>query len=102
MVAVFVRRLGPPVALFVLLCPRLLQAQAVTGTLVGNLDASLAKWLSLKGDARTEFRIDAFNLTNRTQYQNPNGEFGNPRFGQITTTRADTERVVSFVLRIVF
>ncbi len=67
-----------------------------------NLDASLAKWLSLKGDARAEFRIDAFNVTNRPQYENPNGEFGNARFGQITTTRPDTERVVSFVLRIVF
>jgi hypothetical protein len=67
-----------------------------------SLDASLAKWLSLKGDARAEFRIDAFNVTNRPQYENPNGEFGNARFGQITTTRADTERVVSFVLRVLF
>jgi hypothetical protein len=67
-----------------------------------NLDASLAKWFNLKGDARAEFRIDAFNVTNRPQFENPEREFGTPRFGQVTTTRADTERVVSFVLRVVF
>jgi hypothetical protein len=67
-----------------------------------SLDASLAKWFSLKGDARAEVRVDAFNLTNRPQFENPNGEFGTPRFGQVTTTRPDTERVVSFVLRFVF
>jgi hypothetical protein len=69
-----------------------------------SLDASLAKWFTLKGEARAEFRVDAFNLTNRPQFQlqDVNGEFGNPRFGQVTSTRPDTERVVSFVLRLVF
>jgi hypothetical protein len=67
-----------------------------------NLDASLAKWFTLKGEARAEFRVDAFNLTNRPQFENPEREFGTPRFGQITTTRADTVRLVSFVLRVVF
>lgn len=67
-----------------------------------NFDASVAKWFSLKGDARAEFRIDAFNLTNRPQFENPNGEFGNARFGQVTTTLANTERTVSFGLRVVF
>jgi hypothetical protein len=51
-----------------------------------NLDASLAKWFTFKSDVRAEFRIDAFNATNRPQFERPNGEFGNARFGQITTT----------------
>ena len=65
-----------------------------------NLDASVAKWFTLKGDARAEFRVDAFNTTNRAQFDNPNGEFGNARFGQITT--AFGERVISFALRVLF
>ena len=67
-----------------------------------NLDASLAKWFTFKSDVRAEFRIDAFNATNRPQFAQPNGEFGNARFGQITTTQANTERVVRFGLRVVF
>jgi hypothetical protein len=67
-----------------------------------NLDASLAKWFTFKSDVKAEFRIDAFNATNRPQFANPNGEFGNPRFGQITTTQAQTERVVRFGLRVLF
>ncbi len=51
---------------------------------------------------KAEFRIDAFNATNRPQFANPNGVFGNPRFGQITTTLANTERVIKFGLRVLF
>jgi hypothetical protein len=67
-----------------------------------NLDASLAKWFTFKNDFKAEFRIDAFNATNRPQFANPNGELGNARFGQITTTQAQTERVVRFGFRLVF
>jgi hypothetical protein len=67
-----------------------------------QLDASLAKWFPLKRDMRAEFRIDAFNATNRPQFERPNGELGNARFGQITTTQPGTERVVQFGLRLVF
>jgi hypothetical protein len=67
-----------------------------------NLDASLAKWFKVKGESKAEFRIDAFNATNRPQFSNPNGELGNATFGQITTTQAGTERVIRFGLRVVF
>jgi hypothetical protein len=67
-----------------------------------NLDASLAKWFNFPRGARAEFRIDAFNATNRPQFERPNGELGNARFGQITTTLAQTERVVRFGLRVMF
>ena len=67
-----------------------------------NLDASVAKWFVLKGETKAEFRIDAFNATNRPQFSNPNGELGNANFGQITTTQAATERVIRFGLRLVF
>jgi hypothetical protein len=67
-----------------------------------NLDASLAKWFQIKSDVKAEFRIDAFNATNRAQFDRPNGEFGNARFGQITTTQANTERIIRFGLRVLF
>ena len=67
-----------------------------------NLDASLAKWITVHRDIKAEFRIDAFNATNRPQFSNPNGELGNARFGQITTTLANTERVIRFGLRVLF
>jgi hypothetical protein len=67
-----------------------------------NLDASLAKWFQIKDDIKAEFRIDAFNATNRPQFERPTGEFGNARFGQITTTQANTERIIRFGLRVLF
>ena len=69
-----------------------------------NLDASIARWFTLKGEARAEFRIDAFNILNRAHFDNPNGEFGNARFGQITQTvgGSGTERTVSFGMRVLF
>ena len=67
-----------------------------------NLDASLAKWFTFTSEVKAEFRIDAFNATNRPQFNNPDGGLGNARFGQITTTQAQTERVVRFGLRLLF
>jgi hypothetical protein len=67
-----------------------------------NLDLSIAKWFTFSAETKAEFRIDAFNVTNRAQFDRPNGEFGNVRFGQITTTQAGTERAVRFSLRLIF
>ncbi len=67
-----------------------------------NLDASLAKWFTFQRDVKAEVRIDAFNVTNRPQFQNPNGELGNANFGRITTTQPNTERTVRFAVRLVF
>jgi hypothetical protein len=67
-----------------------------------NLDLSIAKWFTFSAETKAEFRIDAFNVTNRPQFDRPNGEFGNVRFGQITTTQAGTERAVRFSLRVIF
>jgi hypothetical protein len=67
-----------------------------------NLDAALAKWFTIRGDAKAEFRVDAFNVANRPQFANPNGELGNARFGQITGTLAATERTIRFGVRVLF
>jgi len=67
-----------------------------------NLDAALAKWFPVRGDIKAELRVDAFNVTNRPQFSNPNADFGNARFGQITGTIAGTERMIRFGLRVLF
>ncbi|MBI4477201.1 MAG: hypothetical protein HY654_08515, partial [Acidobacteria bacterium] len=67
-----------------------------------NLDATIAKWFALGGSTRAEARIDAFNITNTPHFSNPTGDFGNARFGQITSTLANSTRVVRFGLRVVF
>ena len=74
----------------------------IDAAVVGNLDASLAKWFPVRGGIKAEFRVDAFNVTNRAQFSNPNGEFGNTRFGQITETIAGTDQMIRFGLRVLF
>ena len=49
---------------------------------------------------RTEFRAEAFNVTNTPPLGNPNGSFGNAAFGSITT--ALDPRVFEFVLKLQF
>jgi hypothetical protein len=49
---------------------------------------------------RTEFRVEAFNLTNTPPLGNPNGSFGTAAFGTVTT--ALDPRVFEFVLKLHF
>jgi hypothetical protein len=48
-----------------------------------NIDASLIKNTRI-GPVQTEVRIEAFNVLNHPQFGNPNTQFGNAAFGQIT------------------
>jgi len=53
------------------------------------------------GGTRTaDARIEAFNLTNRTNFQNPNGTWGSSTFGAITG--ANDKRVVQVAVRFAF
>lgn len=65
-----------------------------------NLDASLVKRFNINGRMYAELRADAFNVTNSPQFNNPNGTFGNPNFGQVTG--AFGERLVRFGARFAF
>jgi hypothetical protein len=46
-----------------------------------------------------EFRAEIFDLTNTPAFAQPNGSFGSPAFGSITSTVTDP-RVVQFALRL--
>jgi hypothetical protein len=53
----------------------------------GAVDFSVFKNTTITERLRAEFRVEIFNLFNRTNYNNPNVTFSSSSFGQITSTR---------------
>ncbi|MBL8222690.1 MAG: hypothetical protein JNL62_25855, partial [Bryobacterales bacterium] len=72
----------------------------VTGPGYRTADLMIGKTFLLTERLRTEFRAEAFNITNTPPLGNPNGSFGNPAFGSITT--ALDPRVFELVLKLHF
>jgi hypothetical protein len=76
------------------------------GTLDGpryvNLDATIAKLLTLPHGIKGEARADIFNITNTPHFNNPNGTYLGATFGQITSTIAGSERSMRFGFRLMF
>lgn len=71
----------------------------VRGPAYRDLDLALVKHFSLAERAQVEFRAELFNATNTPGFSQPNGSFGAPAFGSITSTTTDP-RVAQFALRI--
>ena len=71
----------------------------VRGPAYRDLDLALVKHFSLPEKAQVEFRAELFNVTNTPAFSQPNGSFGSPAFGSITSTTTDP-RVAQFALRI--
>jgi hypothetical protein len=71
----------------------------VRGPAYRNLDIALVKHSKLSERTDLEFRGEIFNLTNTPAFAQPNGSFGSPAFGSITSTITDP-RVFQFALRI--
>jgi hypothetical protein len=67
-----------------------------------NVDFSLFKDLSFTERFRMQFRAEFFNLANTPQWGQPNVTQGDPGFGQITSTQANSQRHVQFALRFMF
>jgi hypothetical protein len=57
-----------------------------------NVDASLAKEISLESRYKLQLRAEAFNGMNSVHYTNPDGNMGSPTFGQINSTMGDQRR----------
>jgi hypothetical protein len=58
----------------------------VRGPKFWQLDTALSKQFALGGPARFEFRLEAFNLLNRTNFRAPSGVRSSGAFGTITST----------------
>ena len=72
----------------------------VSGPGYRTADVMAGKSFTLREGILAEFRAEAFNVTNTPPLGNPNGSFGNPAFGAITT--ALDPRVFEFVLKLRF
>jgi hypothetical protein len=60
---------------------------ALYGPGFGAVDFSVFKSTAITEGVRAEFRVEIFNLFNRTNYNNPNTTYSSSSFGQITSTR---------------
>jgi hypothetical protein len=67
-----------------------------------NLDLALAKTTPITERISAEFRVEAFNLFNHTEFTNPDININSGTFGQITSTIQDSERIVQLALRFTF
>jgi len=72
----------------------------VVGPGYRTADVMVGKTFLITERFRTEFRAEAFNVTNTPPLGNPNASFGNAAFGSITT--ALDPRVFEFVLKVHF
>jgi hypothetical protein len=57
----------------------------VRGPSYRNLDLAIARRVTLPAANAVELRVECFNVTNTPPFGNPNGTFGSPAFGAITT-----------------
>lgn len=71
----------------------------VRGPAYRDLDLALVKHTKISERTDLEFRAEVFDLTNTPAFAQPNGSFGTPAFGTITSTITDP-RVVQFALRL--
>jgi len=65
-----------------------------------GVDVALSKSFVLWHEHHLQFRADAFNLPNRANFSNPDGNINSPTFGQITA--ADNPRQMQLSLRYQF
>jgi hypothetical protein len=74
-----------------------------------NLDLALAKTTAITERVAAEFRLEAFNVFNHTEFANPDTNVSSSTFGEITSTdfgtglnTLHTERILQLALRITF
>lgn len=63
-------------------------------------DVTVAKRITLSESKYFQFRADVFNLFNKTQFVNPDGNFSNSTFGQVLQAR--DPRLLQFALKFYF
>ena len=69
---------------------------------LSNLDMSLFKNFAITEKIKTELRLQAYNLSNTPHFGQPNSNFSNGNFGQITSTLPFSYRQVELGLRVTF
>ena len=72
------------------------------GPPTNTVDLSLFKDFPITETSKVQFRVESFNMTNTPQFNAPNASHGSGAFGQITGTRAGSNRQFQFALRFMF
>ncbi len=65
-----------------------------------NVDLSLVRNFTLRGDLRLQFRAEAFNVFNHTNFGLPVADLNSPNFGRILT--AGPPRLLQFALKLTY
>jgi hypothetical protein len=75
----------------------------VTGPGFANVDFSIYREfpIPLRESMKAQFRAEAFNLFNHTNFANPESQYGNSTFGRITSTSGDP-RIMQFAVKFYF
>lgn len=73
----------------------------ITGPGQWNWDMALAKTLPINERMHLEFRAEAFNIWNHTQFSNPSSSINSSQFGVITSTSVPP-RIIQFGLKLYF
>lgn len=76
--------------------------QTQTGPPTRNLDLSIFKDFPFTERWKVEFRAESFNIANTPQFYFPDHNFGDTKFGQVTSTTVGSERHIQFSLRLMF
>ena len=74
---------------------------AVRGPGFKNFDLGMFKNFNFTEQWRLQFRAEAFNAFNNTNFSNPGGSFGTPNFGRSTGT-ANAQRSIQLGLKLYF
>ena len=70
----------------------------VRGPVFWQVDFAMSKHFPLGGSSQLEFRLEAFNLLNRTNFRPPNGNRSAGAFGTITSTYDPRQLQLGFKL----
>ena len=73
---------------------------SVWGPGAATVDLSFFKDFDLRADRRLQIRVETFNLFNRANFTNPNGQFGGSSFGVISS--AGPARNIQLALKFLF
>ena len=75
---------------------------ALRGPGAVNADLTLAKHFTFREKFTAELRLDAFNVFNHTNFDNPNTNINSSQFGQVTTENAVLPRILQVALHLQF
>ena len=74
------------------------ERNSVRGPNFWQMDLAASKKFQIAGPAAFEFRLEAFNLLNRTNFRSPNGNRSSGAFGTITATQDPRQLQLGFKL----